>query len=81
VDAGVGVDVGVEVVVGAEAVVGAVVTFRGLRWAAGTCPTAPAGRSWKKAGLVPAPTYRQIAGIALHRPVVQIPVFGLCLTI
>jgi hypothetical protein len=28
-----------------------------------------------------APTYRQIAGIALHRPVVQIPVFGLCLTI
>jgi hypothetical protein len=28
-----------------------------------------------------ATTYRQIAGIALHRPVVQIPVFGLCLTI
>jgi hypothetical protein len=27
------------------------------------------------------PTYRQIAGIALRRPVVQIPVFGLCLTI
>jgi hypothetical protein len=37
----------------AVAVVGAVVAFKGLRWAAGTCPTAPpAGRSWKKAGLV-----------------------------
>jgi hypothetical protein len=62
-DVGVGVDIGVEVVVRAVAVVGAVVVavavvgavvaFKGLWWAAGTCPTTPpARRSWKKAGLV-----------------------------